>query len=234
MLLSGYQYKLEYVPGSKQGHCDGLSRLPLPTGSGDLPTPGEAVHLVQFMDASPVTTAMVRLSTERDPVLSTVLRYTRDGWPEDISGASPELSAYRTKQSEFSIQSGCLLWGARVVIPVKLRERILQMLHEGHLGESHTKSFARMYVWWPNIDVDIALMVKACSSCQQYRQQAPVTPLSPWALPSRPYERVHIDYCGPVNGHMLLIVVDAYTKWIDVQVTAGVMRPIRCELHIFL
>ena len=219
MLLSSYQYRLEYVPGSKQGHCDGLSRLPLPTGSGDLPTPGEAVHLVQFMDASPVTTAMVRLSTERDPTLSTVLRYTRDGWPDDVSGASPELSAYRTKQSEFSIQSGCLLWGARVVIPVKLRERILQMLHEGHLGESHTKSFARMYVWWPNIDVDIALMVKACASCQQYRQQAPVTPLSPWALPSRPYERVHIDYCGLVNGHMLLIVVDAYTKWIDVYVT---------------
>lgn len=220
MLLSGYQYKLEYVPGSKQGHCDGLSRLPLPTGSDDLPAPGEALHLVEFMDASPVTSAMVRLSTERDPTLSTVLRYTRDGWPEDDDrSTSPELSAYRTKQSEFSIQDGCLLWGARVVIPARLREKILQMLHEGHLGESHTKSFARMYVWWPNIDVDITQMVKACTSCQQYRQQAPVTPLSPWALPSRPYERVHIDHCGPVNGHMLLVVVDAYTKWIDVHVT---------------
>ncbi|XP_043211686.1 uncharacterized protein LOC122376077 [Amphibalanus amphitrite] len=98
MLLSGYQYKLEYVPGSRQGHCDGLSRLPLPTAAGDLPEPGETLHLVEMMDASPVTAAVVRLATERDATLSRVLQYTRDGWPEDKSGESPELSAYRMKQ----------------------------------------------------------------------------------------------------------------------------------------
>ena len=75
MILSGYQYRMQYVPGSKQGHCDGLSRLSLPTGADGLPPPGEALHLVEFMDASPVTAAMVRLSTERDPMLSTVLRH---------------------------------------------------------------------------------------------------------------------------------------------------------------
>ena len=66
MLLSGYQYKLEYVPGSRQGHCDALSRLPLPTAAEDLPVPGETLHLVEMMDASPVTAAVVRLATERD------------------------------------------------------------------------------------------------------------------------------------------------------------------------
>ncbi|XP_043215920.1 uncharacterized protein K02A2.6-like isoform X2 [Amphibalanus amphitrite] len=182
-----------------------------------------------MMDASPVTAAVVRLATERDATLSRVLQYTRDGWPEDRSGESPELSAYRTKQGELSIQNGCLLWGARVVIPVKLRERVLQMLHDGHMGESHTKGFARMYVWWPNLDFDITQMVKACVTCQQYRHQAPVTPLSPWSLPSRPYERVHIDYCGPVEGKMLLIVVDAYTKWIDVHVTTRATTEVTME-----
>ena len=87
------------------------------------------------------------------------------------------------------------------------------------MGESHAKCFARMYVWWPNLDFDVAQMAKACETCQQYRQHAPVTPLSPWALPSRPYERVHTDYCGPVQAKMLLVVVDAYTKWIDAHVT---------------
>ncbi|XP_043216310.1 uncharacterized protein LOC122378840 isoform X1 [Amphibalanus amphitrite] len=199
------------------------------TTAGDLPEPGETLHLVEMMDASPVTAAVVRLATERDATLSRVLQYTRDGWPEDKSGESPELSAYRTKQGELSIQNGCLLWGARVVIPVKLRERVLQMLHDGHMGESHTKGFARMYVWWPNLDFDITQMVKACVTCQQYRHQAPVTPLSPWSLPSRPYERVHIDYCGPVEGKMLLIVVDAYTKWIDVHVTTRATTEVTME-----
>ncbi|XP_043232594.1 uncharacterized protein K02A2.6-like isoform X1 [Amphibalanus amphitrite] len=216
-----------HLPGTP--HQRGRRESDRRQAAGDLPEPGETLHLVEMMDASPVTAAVVRLATERDATLSRVLQYTRDGWPEDRSGESPELSAYRTKQGELSIQNGCLLWGARVVIPVKLRERVLQMLHDGHMGESHTKGFARMYVWWPNLDFDITQMVKACVTCQQYRHQAPVTPLSPWSLPSRPYERVHIDYCGPVEGKMLLIVVDAYTKWIDVHVTTRATTEVTME-----
>ena len=28
--------------------------------------------------------------------------------------------------------------------------------------------------------------------------------------------RLHMDYAGPVNNHMLLVVVDAFSKWIEV------------------
>ena len=41
----------------------------------------------------------------------------------------------------------------------------------------------------------------------------------PWSFPSRPWERVHIDYAGPFEGRMLLVIVDAYSKWIDVHIT---------------
>ena len=218
LLLSGYKYKLEYVPGTKQGHCDGLSRLPLPTGSSELPTPAETVHLMEFVDSSPVTAGCIRAFTARDPALSAVMRYTKDGWP--TSGPQdPELVQYRRREGELSTHDGCLLWGSRVVVPTKLRDRILTMLHEGHMGESHTKSFARMYVWWPNIDADISQMVSGCAICQTYRRQAPVTPLHPWAWPTRPWERIHVDYCGPVSGQMMLVIADACTKWLDVHVT---------------
>ena len=219
MLLSGYKYKMEYVPGIKQGHCDGLSRLPMSAGSPELPVPAETVHLMQFVDASPVTAENIRLLTARDPVLSAVLRYTREGWPTgDL--VPPELVSHRSKEGELSTHDGCVLWGSRVVIPSKMRQRVLSMLHDGHLGESHPKSFARMYVWWPYIDREITEMVRGCSTCQQYRRQAPVTPLSPWTFPNKPWDRVHIDYCQ-LDGHMLLIVVDAYSKWIDVHLTSS-------------
>ena len=218
LLLSGYKYKLEYVPGTKQGHCDGLSRLPLPSDSSELPTPAETVHLMEFVDSSPVTASCIRTFTARDPVLSVVLQYTRDGWPT-TGLLNPELVQFRRREGELSTHEGCLLWGSRVVVPVKLQRRVLHMLHEGHLGESHTKSFARMYVWWPNIDVDICRMVSECTTCQTYRRQAPVAPLSPWTWPTRPWERIHVDYCGPVNGQMMLVIADACTKWLDVHVT---------------
>ena len=218
LLLSGYKYKLEYVPGTRQGHCDGLSRLPLPTDSADLPTPAETVHLMEFVNSTPVTAELIRSSTARDPVLSQVLRYTRDGWPTGRL-EDPELVQYSRKEGELSTHDGCLLWGSRVVVPSKLRGRVMALLHEGHLGESHTKSFARMYVWWPNVDADISQMVTGCPICQTFRRQAPVTPLSPWTWPTRPWERIHVDYCGPVNGNMLLVIADACTKWLDVHVT---------------
>ena len=30
-----------------------------------------------------------------------------------------------------------------------------------------------------------------------------------------PWARLHIDYAGPVDGRMFLIVTDAHSKWID-------------------
>ena len=50
-------------------------------------------------------------------------------------------------------------------------------------------------------------------------------PLHPWAWPTAPWERIHVDFAGPVAGRMLFIAVDAHSKWPEVCVmnstTAG-------------
>lgn len=43
-------------------------------------------------------------------------------------------------------------------------------------------------------------------------------PIHPWERPSGPWERVHIDHAGPVEGKMLLVACDAYSKWVEVDV----------------
>ena len=37
----------------------------------------------------------------------------------------------------------------------------------------------------------------------------------PWERTVRVGERVHIDFAGPVDKHMLLILVDSHPKWIE-------------------
>ena len=41
-------------------------------------------------------------------------------------------------------------------------------------------------------------------------------PLHPWAWPTLPWQRIHVDFAGPVRGKMLLIIIDAHSKWPEV------------------
>ena len=53
-------------------------------------------------------------------------------------------------------------------------------------------------------------------NCQSTRHCPPPTPLQLWEWPERPWSRLHADYTGPFLGKMFLIVVDAYSKWLEV------------------
>ncbi|XP_058042578.1 uncharacterized protein K02A2.6-like [Ahaetulla prasina] len=115
-----------------------------------------------------------------------------------------------------SAQGGCLLWGDRVVIPEKLREKVLELLHEGHPGIVRMKGLARSYVWWPLMDTEIAERVGKCQACQESRPLPPTAPIREWERPQGPWSRIHIDFAGPFHGQTFLVVVDAYSKWLEI------------------
>ena len=46
-------------------------------------------------------------------------------------------------------------------------------------------------------------------------QFASQSPSAPMGVPERAWSRVHFDYAGPFEGRMFLIVIDAYSKWIE-------------------
>ena len=78
------------------------------------------------------------------------------------------------------------------------------------------KALARSYVWWPKLDEDLEGIVKTCQECQQNHKEDQKTPLHPLEQPTRPWQRVHLDFAGPFKGQMWLILVDAYSKWPEV------------------
>ncbi|XP_058034327.1 uncharacterized protein K02A2.6-like, partial [Ahaetulla prasina] len=107
-------------------------------------------------------------------------------------------------------------WGDRVVIPEKLRKRVLDLLHEGHPGIVRMKGLARSYVWWPLMDSEIAERVGKCQACQESRPLPPTAPVREWEKPQGPWSRIHIDFAGPFHGQTFLVVVDAYSKWLEI------------------
>ncbi|XP_064653028.1 uncharacterized protein K02A2.6-like [Lineus longissimus] len=215
LTLGAYQYVLKYKPGSQMCAADAMSRLPLSDSAIEVPLPAETICLLEFMDTSPIDVELIKYLTGRDPVLSRVRRFVSAGWPGKVE---EELRPYFTRKLELSVEGGCILWGARVIVPKAARNRVLGVIHEAHPGIVRMKTFARHYVWWPCLDKDLEDKVKHCEACQVRRHAPAKALLHPWEYPSRPWSRLHIDYAGPYKGKMLLIIVDAYTKWIEVHV----------------
>ena len=213
LILSSHDYKIEFRPGQQHGNADVLSRLPLPASVEETSPPGEVVLLMETLHNTPVDSKMIRRWTDLDPVLSKVQRLAQSGWKHT---SEENLKPYQNRSSELSVQDSCVLWGDRVIIPKAGRDRTLQVLHNGHPGITKMKQLARSVVWWPGIDSDIEKRVKSCQMCSLHQKSPPVAPLHPWEWPRKPWTRLHIDYAGPFMGKMFLVIIDSYSKWLEV------------------
>lgn len=213
LLLSGHSYDIKYCKSDSHGNADGLSRLPLPVTKPE----SDSVDIFYFkeVEKAPVSAVQVQRETRNDPLLSSVMDMIVKGLP---ASSDESLRPFLGRRSELSVQSGCLLWGRRVIIPLSLRARVLQQLHAGHRGIVRMKEIARSYFWWPNMNKQIEEMVKSCSSCHKVRNNPPLTPLHQWESPLEPWQRVHIDFAGPFEDRMFLVAVDAHSKWPEVAI----------------
>ena len=80
------------------------------------------------------------------------------------------------------------------------------------------KSLARCYVWWPQLDAIIENKVQGCETCQLHWPLPPKAPLHPWESLNHSWSRIHINHAGPYLGKLYSIVVDAFSKWIEVHI----------------
>jgi len=82
-----------------------------------------------------------------------------------------------------------------VIVLAVLRARLLSELHCEHPGLCSMKAIARSFMWWLGLDGEIKLAVKRCTVCQNVRSLPPKVPLHSWKWSSRPFQRVHVDFC---------------------------------------
>ena len=219
-ILSAYTYEIEFRPTNEHCNADGLSRLPLSGIPAVENHSDPQIFNISQMEALPVTTSQLRAATGSDPILSKVLRYLRSTWPRDHT--IPQcLRPFSDRRNELTVEEGCLMWGIRVIVPKRLRDKLLQELHRDHPGVSRMKSVARSYMWWPGLDKEVEQLAKSCQPCQAVKQAPSKTPLHPWVWPSKPWQRVHLDFAGPFQGSMFLVGVDAYSKWPEVRIMSS-------------
>ena len=57
---------------------------------------------------------------------------------------------------------------------------------------------------------------RSCVSCQAVKNSPPAAPVHPWIWPAAPWQRIHVDFAGPVMGKSYFLVVDAHSKWPEI------------------
>ena len=213
LILNNYNYEIEYVR-SKENAADSLSRLPLINNNQDDNMEDNSTNYVNYFENLPIAFNQVRAYTMNDKILKQVINYTKRGWPEKVK--EPELKKYYMFKNDFTVENDVLLFDNKIVVPNKLREYLLSDLHKSHMGVIKMKSLARMYFWWPGINKQIEVLAKNCENCMSTRDNPCKVQLSLWEWPNEPWKRIHIDFLGPFLNKYFFVVVDAYTKWIEV------------------
>ena len=138
---------------------------------------GDVMQLMDHLSTTTISSPHLQKWTNRDPTLSKVKAFVLQGFPSDK--LEVDFTPYQSRARELSVINGCILWGARVVVPPQGREAVLKELHDTHPGCSKMKALARCYIWWPKMDSAIEDVVKHCQVCQQSRPSPPVAPLHP-------------------------------------------------------
>lgn len=210
IILSGYMYTIEYKKGKSIGNADALSRLP----TKDTTNVTEALYSFNTVESAPLSHIDVAAASTTDEVISKVLEFTWKGWPTSIK--NEKFKPYFAKRQELSVESNCLIWCNKVVIPEGIRRLVLESFHDQHIGVVRTKMLMRSYCWWPGMNEDIETFIARCSRCQETQNNRSDAPLRSWPSAINNFQRVHIDLFHKF-GYNFLIWVDSKSKWIEVK-----------------
>lgn len=221
LILMMYDFDIQYISTKEFGCVDVLSRL--------MDTKAELdeevvianikfekifkTHLLNVIEVLPLNFEMVKSATGKSELLQSVISTMEAGWK---SKNPPELAPFYSRRDGLAVIDGCLMFNDRIVIPFCLQKRVLKQLHRGHPGIERMKTIARSHVYWPKIDEDITSFVRQCHSCASAAKSPIKTTLQSWPVTTSPMERIHIDIAGPTDGFYYFIIVDSFSKWLDV------------------
>lgn len=211
IFLAGFDYTFKHIKGQENVKADCMSRLPLKDNILEDNNMKEYDYINFVQDQKVIDLNMVRYETKKDSNLCSIFNMIRYGFSDVLKDDS--LKPYWNRKDELYIEQGVIMWGYRVVIPIKLRSKLLLELHATHEGIIKMKNNARSYFWWPNLDKNIESYVKNCDICMSARPEPNKSKIISWPKTNEPYERVHADFLGPIQGKTILLIVDSFSKW---------------------
>ena len=156
--LQPYNYKVCCVK-SRDNIADALSRLTKIPASRNSRYDDEYVRMVA-LESVPIALKIQEIEkvSADDEELQVVRGCLASG---NWEGAP---MSYVCVRNELTFIGHVILRGTRIVIPEKLRPRVLRLTHEGHQGIVKMKERLRSKVWWPGVDKEAERKCRECEN----------------------------------------------------------------------
>ncbi|UYV61833.1 hypothetical protein LAZ67_1006770 [Cordylochernes scorpioides] len=113
-----------------------------------------------------------------------------------------------------------------LVVPENKKREIMKEYHNhmsnGHLGVARTMYRIKSKYFWPSMLKDVSEFVKTCHLCQSRKgsNQLPSGLLQPIPTANFPFERIGIDFVGPLPStknrkKWIIVLTDYYTRYAE-------------------
>ena len=216
--LQEYDFNVLYTAGNKNP-ADFLSRHPTESRKSKHNIAEEYINFV-ITAAVPhkMNVEEIIQATDKDEALIALKNAVTSGSWDD-----PKVKPYRMLKDEITIDHNnkILLRGTRIIIPASLQKRTIQIAHEGHQGQARTKALLRETVWFPGMDEQVRTELEHCLACQATAQPNHPEPIKTAPMPNRPWDKVKIDFYGPLpTGQYILVVIDCYSRFPEIEILA--------------
>eukprot|EP00102_Acyrthosiphon_pisum_P018369 XP_008190098.1 PREDICTED: uncharacterized protein K02A2.6-like [Acyrthosiphon pisum] len=199
--------------------ADYLSRDYIDSGIKDDESINDYVHMINTKNIKFSNDKLIEFinETKSDPVLGKVLDYYMYNWPLDKTKL-PNLDELRylwNKRNDITVNNGLVYLNDKLIVPVKLRKILLNILHETHLGITKTIKLAKNFYHWPYMSKDIENYISNCYLCAKYQRKNSKEMLLNHDLPKRSFEKIGIDIAD-FGGNYYLIICDYYSRWLEI------------------
>lgn len=143
-----------------------------------------------------------------------VVNYVHNGWPNYKQLQTTDEKVYFKLRDSLCFEDDLLFINHKVVVPLSLRQNMLNIIHKSHFGVVKCKSRARDVMFWPNMSKEIEKLVLSCKICEKFRHKNGKEPMLSHPSPTRPWERISSDILE-FGGYSYLVVIDSYSNWLE-------------------
>ena len=158
---------------------------------------------------------MLATATGEDLELSAIREVIETGDHQMVAALGERFPEYKSIANKLSTVQGVVVYKGRAVVPVSLRNTVLEVLHSAHQGISGMFRRAEACVYWPGMVEDITRTRARCESCHRVAPSQPAPPPTPLPEPEYPFEMICADYCS-FQGHTYLVIVDRFSGWLSI------------------